>query len=270
MALIQELYIYPVKSARGIAQSSARIGATGLEWDRHWMAVDALGTFISQRTHPKLTQISPVLTADCLVLTAPNLPPLHLPLEPCGPSASVKVWEDRCTGLDEGDDAAEWVSAAVGDALRLVRQAPLVDRFAKRQYAGPQPVQVSFVDGFPLLVCNRASLADLNGRMPVPIPMNRFRPNIVLTGLEPFEEDRIEALQIGAITLRLVKPCTRCVITATDQLTGERSANPLPVLRKFRFDRTLLGVAFGENAVIETGLGLALMRGADCVTVPSA
>jgi hypothetical protein len=270
MARIQELFIYPLKSARGIAQSSVRLGSTGLEWDRHWMAIDALGTFISQRTHPKLAQITPEITADCLVLTAPNLPPLRLPLEPCGQSISVKVWDDRCTGLDQGDDAAEWVSAAVGDALRLVRQAPLLDRFANPQYAGPHPVQVSFADGFPLLVCNRSSLADLNGRMAVPIPMNRFRPNVVLTGLEPFEEDHIEALQIGEITLRLVKPCTRCVITATDQLTGERATNPLPVLRKFRFDRTLLGVAFGENALIDTGFGLSLVRGADCVTVRSA
>jgi uncharacterized protein YcbX len=102
--------------------------------------------------------------------------------------------------------------------------------------------------------------------MPEPIPMERFRPNIVLTGLAAFEEDRIEALQIGAITLSLVKPCTRCSITATDQLTGERSTNPLPVLRKFRFDRALLGVTFGENAVIRAGTGSLLTRGAECVT----
>jgi len=270
MAAIQELFIYPVKSARGIAQSSALISRTGLQWDRHWMAIDALGTFISQRTHPKLAHITPEITADALVLTAPDLPPLRLPLEPFGDSISVKVWDDCCTGLDQGEAAAEWVSAAVGDTLRFVRQAPVLDRLANPQYAGPNRAQVSFVDGFPLLVCNRASLADLNARMPAPIPMNRFRPSIVLSGLEPFEEDRIEALQIGAITLLLVKPCTRCIITATDQLSGERSSNPLAVLRKFRFDRTLLGVAFGENAVIGAGFGRTLTRGAECVTVMSA
>ncbi len=270
MAVIHELFIYPVKSARGIAQSSARIGRTGLEWDRHWMAIDALGTFVSQRTHPRLARITPEITADALVLTAPELPPLRLPLESCGESVAVEVWRDRCTALDQGEEAAEWVSAAVGDALRLVRQAPTLDRFANPQYAGQDPAHVSFVDGYPLLVCNQASLADLNGRLPAPIPMNRFRPSIVLTGLEAFAEDRIEALQIGAITLRLVKPCTRCVIAATDQLTGERAMNPLPVLRKFRFDRALLGVAFGENAVIDAGFGLALMRGASCVTRMSA
>jgi uncharacterized protein len=270
MAVVQDLFIYPVKSARGIARASVRIGATGLEWDRHWMAIDALGTFVSQRTHPKLAQIAPSFTEDALVLSAPALPPLPLPLELAGEHVPVKVWDDRCTGIDEGDAAADWVSTAVGDALRLVRQGPLRDRRANPKYAGTDPAHVSFVDGFPILIVNEASLADLNARMPAPIPMNRFRPNLVLAGLEPFEEDRIDALQIGDITLRLVKPCTRCVITATDQMTGERSTNPLPVLRKYRFDRTLLGVAFGENAVIVSGFGLALTRGADCRAVMSA
>jgi uncharacterized protein len=97
--------------------------------------------------------------------------------------------------------------------------------------------------------------------------MERFRPNIVLSGLAAFEEDRIDVLKIGAITLRLVKPCTRCIITSTDQKSGERSTNPLPVLRKFRFNRTLLGVAFGENAVASAGVGLHLARGAECLTL---
>ena len=104
-----------------------------------------------------------------------------------------------------------------------------------------EPAPVSFADGYPLLVCNQASLADLNTRMPKAIPMQRFRPNIVLSGLAAFEEDRIGTLQWCPVTLQLVKPCTRCIITSTDQLTGERSTNPLPVLRTFRFDRALLG-----------------------------
>jgi len=269
MAVVQELFIYPVKSGRGIAQRTARLVGTGLEWDRQWMAVDALGTFISQRTHPKLAHVVPAIAGDSLTLNARDLKPLRLPLASTGESVSVKVWNDHCTGIDQGDEAAEWISAAVGDVLRLVRQAPCVDRLASPQYAGPDPTPVSFADGYPILVCNLASLAELNIRMPAPIPMERFRPNIVLAGLAPFEEDRIEALQIGAATLRLVKPCTRCIITSTDQRTGERSTNPLPVLRKFRFDRELLGVTFGENAVISAGQGLALKLGAECVTLPN-
>jgi uncharacterized protein len=266
MAIVQDLFVYPMKSARGIAQPAARLGATGFEWDRQWMAVDARGTFVSQRTHPKLAQIEPAITGDSLTLTARELEPLRLPLEPTGAPVSVRVWDDHCTALDQGDEAAAWVSAAAEDALRLVRQAPLLDRLADSSFSGPEPAPVSFVDGYPILVCNRASLADLNTRMPEPIPMERFRPNIVLTGLAAFEEDRIQTLQMGAIALRLVKPCTRCIVTSTDQRSGERSTNPLPVLRTFRFDRALLGVTFGENAVIMAGTGATLTRGAECIT----
>lgn len=270
MARVQELFIYPVKSARGIAQTRARLAATGFEWDRQWMAVDALNTFISQRTHPRLAQIEPVISEASLTLTARNLQPLRLPLEPMGEAIEVKVFNDYCAGLDQGDEAAAWISDAVGDVLRLVRQAPLLDRMANPAFAGSNPAPVSFADGYPVLVCNQSSLDDLNARMPVPIPMERFRPNIVLSGLPAFEEDRIEALQIGSIRLNLVKPSLRCIITSTDQRSGERSTNPLPVLRKFRFDRTLLGVAFGENAVASSGLGLTLARGAECIIVANS
>ncbi len=127
----------------------------------------------------------------------------------------------------------------------------------------PRPRPYRLADGFPILVCNAASLAHLNTRMPSPIGMERFRPNIVLEGLEPFEEDRISELRFDTVTLRLVKPCTRCVITSTDQLTGEPSTNPLPVLRAFRFDKALMGVTFGENAVIAHGVGQVLEAGCD-------
>jgi hypothetical protein len=187
-----------------------------------------------------------------------------------GEALCVKVWSDYCAGLDQGNEAAEWISMAVGDVLRLVRQAPLLDRLADPKFAGAEPVPVSFTDGYPVLVCNQASLLDLNARMPEPIPMERFRPNIVLTGLSAFEEDRIDTIKIGDITLHLVKPCMRCIITSTDQRTGERSTNPLPVLRTFRFSRELLGVAFGENAVARTGVGLSIERGAECVTLARA
>src|SRR5690606_10482621 len=133
-----------------------------------------------------------------------------------------------------------------------------------RKYTGEVVAPVAFPDGYPVLVCNSASLADLNARMPEAIPMGRFRPNIVLSGLPAFAEDRIDTVQIGPVTLRLVKPSTRCVITSTDQLTGERTTNPLPVLRKFRFNRELLGVTFGENAIITSGVGQSIVRGAEC------
>jgi uncharacterized protein YcbX len=167
--------------------------------------------------------------------------------------------------LDQGADVSEWVSHAVGQSVRLVRVSPFMPRVANPKYAGSTSSPIAFPDGFPILVCNEASLAELNSRMPEPIPMERFRPNLVLSGLEPFAEDHIEALRIGEVTLRLVKPCTRCVIPSTDQRTGERSTDPLPVLRKFRFDRTLLGVTFGENAVIDSGAGADMEVGSPCL-----
>jgi uncharacterized protein len=265
MVTIDQLNIYPLKSGRGISRASVRLAATGLEWDRYWMITNAAGSFLSQRTHPKLACIVPELSDTELTLRAPGLTPLTLPLEPRGESVSVQVWKDPCEGLGQGEAANAWASAALGEPVRLVRVPNAPKRMANPQFAGPTPMPVTFSDGFPILVCNRGSLEDLNTRMPEPIPMERFRPNIVLEGLPPFAEDRIGSFQIGAVTLSLVKPCTRCIITSTDQRTGDRSTNPLPVLRTFRFDRNLLGVTFGENAVPTAGVGRQIDKGAECL-----
>jgi uncharacterized protein len=265
MVTIDELNIYPLKSGRRIPKSSVRLTATGFEWDRYWMVVNANGTFLSQRTHPRLAWIQPELSSTALTLHAPERAPLVLPLEARGQSVDVQVWKDPCQGVDQGEAAGAWVSAVLGEAVRVVRAPDNPKRVANPEYAGPAPAPVAFPDGFPILVCNRASLEHLNTRMPEPIPMERFRPNIVLQGLPAFAEDRVSSVRIGDVTLRLVKPCTRCVITSTDQRTGERSTNPLPILREFRFDRTLLGVTFGENAVPMAGVGAAIATGAECI-----
>ena len=262
MICVEGLFVYPFKSARGIAKPSVRIGATGFEWDRNWMAVDAHGKFISQRTHPKLAQVVPEIASDALVLKVPGLKTLRVPLTaPAGNPVAVRVWDDECFGLDQGDGPANWLSHFLEDDVRVVRVVAHPERLANAQFAGPEPRPVTFVDGFQVLVCNRASLEDLNARMPEPVPMERFRPNIVLGGLPPFAEDRIESVRWGEIELRLVKPCTRCIIASTDQKTGQPATNPLPVLRTFRFDRALLGVTFGENAIVAAGVGSILELG---------
>jgi MOSC domain-containing protein len=270
MVTVDELNIYPLKSGRRIETASVRLADTGLEWDRHWMLVDAKGTFLSQRTHPRLAWIQPELSETQMTFHAPDLPPLPLPLEPVGTALAVQVWKDPCEGLDQGEAASAWASALLSQPVRFVRVVKTPKRMADARFAGPKPMPVTFPDGFPILVCNRASLEDLNSRMPEPVPMDRFRPNLVLEGLPPFAEDRIESLQIGSVTLRLVKPCTRCVITSTDQLTGERVTNPLPVLRQFRFNRDLLGVMFGENAIPVSGVGDVIERGAECLVTYDA
>jgi uncharacterized protein YcbX len=264
MVSVQELHVYPLKSARGIAKSSVTVAATGFEWDRHWMVIDDQASFLTQRTHPQLARIETEIGTSMLKLRAPGLEPLSLPLDPEGAPLTVQIWDDRCAALDQGDEAADWVSQVLGAAVRVARVPSNPKRHANPQYAGPRAVPLAFPDGYPVLVCNRASLEDLNSRMPEPIPMERFRPNVVLDGLPPFAEDRIASIRIGALVLNLVKPCARCVIPSTDQRTGERSTDPLPVLRTFRFDRTLRGITFGENAVPVAGCGTSLERGAAC------
>jgi uncharacterized protein len=226
MAIIRELNIYPLKSGRAVPKEQARLGTTGFEWDRHWMAASPEGVFMSQRTQPRLALVESEIGADELTLRAPGQSALHVPLRPEGPTHTARVWKDDVSALDHGDVAARWLTQAVGSPARLLRVSPALDRHANAAFAGTVRAPVAFPDGFPILVCNVASLEHLNSRMPEPIPMERFRPNLVLEGLEPFEEDRIAELHFGAVTLRLVKPCTRCVVTSTDQRTGLLSTNP--------------------------------------------
>jgi len=228
------------------------------------MLVNVLGVFLSQRTHPQLACIVPELDGGEVVLHAPGLPPLRLPRECSGERLAVRVHQDRCVGLDAGADAAEWASRAAGEAVRLVRVPAHSERRANPTFAGTVPAPMGFADGFPVLVCNAASLADLNTRLPSAIPMERFRPNVVLEGLRAWAEDRIDTLTLGEVTLRLVKPCTRCTIPSIDQRTGQPSIDPTPALRQFRFDKELHGVKFGENAVIVAGVAREIERGATC------
>jgi len=264
IATVTGLFVYPLKSARGIACPRVRLAATGFEADRQWMLVNVHGVFLSQRTHPQLACIVPELDGGEVVLHAPGLPPLRLPRECSGERLAVRVHQDRCAGLDEGADAAEWASRAAGEAVRLVRVPAHSERHANPTFAGTVPAPMGFADGFPVLVCNAASLADLNTRLPSAIPMERFRPNVVLEGLRAWAEDRIDTLTLGEVTLRLVKPCTRCTIPSIDQRTGQPSIDPAPALREFRFDKELHGVKFGENAVIVAGVAREIERGATC------
>jgi uncharacterized protein YcbX len=263
-ARISALFVYPLKSGRALSCPRVRVSATGFEWDRQWMLINAHGVFLSQRTHPQLARIVPQLDAGELLLDAPGVPRLRLPRVSSGERRSVRVHRDVCVGLDEGGAAAEWASRIAGESVRVVRVPPQVERFANPAFAGTLPAPMGFADGFPVLVCNQASLDDLNTRLPERIPMERFRPNIVLEGLTAWAEDRIDALTVDGVTLRLVKPCTRCTIPAIDQQTGEPSTDPAPVLRQFRFDKKLHGFTFGENAVIAVAKQGEIARGATC------
>ena len=261
-ATLSGLFIYPVKSARGIAQEHVRLTPLGLEWDRQWMIVDERGVFLTQRTHPQLARLVPRIEADALVLAAPELSELRVPLDAAGGALEVTIWADRVRAMTQGPHTDEWLSWAVGQPVRLVRVAQAMGRHANPKYAGSPPAPISFPDGYPILVCNTASLDDLNTRLPAPIPMERFRPNLVLEGLPPWAEDRIDTLCFEGLTLKLVKPSVRCSIPSLDHVTGASSIDPLPVLKRFRFSRELRGVTFGENAVIAQDRAGELRRGA--------
>jgi uncharacterized protein YcbX len=243
--------IFPVKACRAIPLADVGLGAHGLAGDREWMVVRPDGRFLSQRTHPALARIQPIRTSVGLRLTCDAQAPLELDASVVrdGARCEVSVWDDRLAATDAGEIAAAWLAQAIATPARLVLVGAAHARRASRDWVGERDVPVAFADGFPVLVCSTASLAELNRRLPVPVPMDRFRPNLVVDGLEPFAEDRIRRMTIGAVTLDLVKPCTRCSVPGIDQETGLAATDPFPALRAFRWDATLRGATFGVNAV---------------------
>jgi uncharacterized protein len=275
MPTISALYIYPVKSCGAIPLDTVQLTPHGLlPWDRHWMVVDPTGRFVSQREFAAMARIRPQLTARELILNAPAADtPLVIPLDTTGARErkAVSVWSDSLDALDEGDEAARWFSAAIGTPVRLVRFADDVTRLASKKWTLDVDAPTHFADGFPILVTNEASLDDLNARLTnkgaTAIPMTRFRPNIVLSGLDAFEEDFIDTLSLGDITLRMAKPCARCPITTIDQTSGERDPHwphePLDTMAGWRANpRVDGGLTFGQNAIVVTGSGGELHVGA--------
>lgn len=261
-ARLTDLHIYPVKSCRGIAIESARLAATGLADDRHWMLVRPNGRFVTQRELPRMALISTQVNDKSLTLGAPYMANLAVAREGAGESRPVTVWKFDGRGVDCGDAAAAWVSQYLETPLRLVRFDVDVPRVCSPEWTGDTRAITEFSDGYPILVISRASLADLNSRLPKALPMERFRPNVVIDGVEAYEEDRIHELRVGAVKLRIVKPCSRCSITTTDQQEGAvDGVEPLRTLKEYRFDKQLMGVAFGQNAIVVAGVGESLKVG---------
>jgi uncharacterized protein YcbX len=246
---IQSLHIYPLKSGRVIDLQHSRIGPRGLEHDRAWMLVTAAGRFVTQRSHRTLALLCATPDDSGITLEHPRAGSVRIErpgLMATSPAdlRQVMVWKREIGAIDAGEAAAEFASAVLGEPARIV--AGESDHFA---------------DGYPLLVCTQASLDDLNRRLPEALPMSRFRPNIVLSGASPWQEDHIRQLRIGGLRLKLLKACTRCVMTGIDQVTGEKGLSPLPILREFRFDENVGGVTFGWNARLEGSVGGVLRVG---------
>lgn len=249
---LSQLTIYPLKSARGLNVSQAVVTPRGLEHDRRWLLVDPDGTFLTQRKHARMALMRVALEDGGLLVNAPDMPPLRVPATPLeAEPVTVQIWQDQVRALTVGQKLDAWFSEFLGFPCRLVMMPEDAERQIDPDYANPGE-QVSFADGFPYLLIGEGSLEELNGRLDHPLPMNRFRPNLVIRGAPPFAEDGWARIRIGEVTFRVVKPCGRCVVTTTDQDTAEVGEEPLKTLATYR--RQGSKVMFGQN-LIQDSLG---------------
>jgi uncharacterized protein YcbX len=239
------LYRYPVKSLAGEFLEQSRLDGFGLERDRRWMLVDREGHFLSQRELPRMALIRPSLTPDGLLLQTPQLPDLAVRFpDEDGERIKVRIWGDLCMAQLADSSTHAWFSDFLGRPCRLVHMPEQTLRPVDPNYALASD-RAAFSDGFPLLLISQASLDDLNRRLDEPLPMLRFRPNLVVEGCAAYAEDSWRRIRIGVSTLRVVKPCSRCKITTVDPYTAETGSEPLRTLSGYR--RRGNQVFFGQN-----------------------
>ena len=251
MLHLSGLYRYPLKSAAGEALRETALDALGVQGDRRWMVVDAeSGRFLTQRLLTQMTQLQARwLGSTHLQLSAPDMADLQVAVpDEQAQLRGVTIWRDSLQVPDAGDVAAQWLSQFLGRACRLVQVSEPRARQVDTAYAEAGD-KVAFADGFPLLLIGQASLDDLSARVGRPLPMLRFRPNLVVSGSEPYAEDSWKRIRIGELEFRVVKGCSRCIMTTLDPQTGERSADrePLTTLKTYREREG--EVYFGQNLI---------------------
>ncbi|BDT69109.1 putative protein YcbX [Comamonadaceae bacterium OS-1] len=273
-ATISRLFVYPVKSCAGVALDHATLTETGLEFDRAWMVVDAQGQFVTQRELPRMALIQPELQTFDMVLRAPGMLDQRVQLDKVEHPVQVTVWKDTVPAFDMGDAVAQWFSDFLGQPLRLVRFHPDHRRLSSAQWTGDAEGLNQFSDGYAVLVISEASLAELNRRLAAAgeaaVTMERFRPNIVLAGVEAHDEDRLDELLIttaqedadSPARLRMVKPCPRCPIPNIDPATATSTPTVGDMLQTYRQTAVVGGaVAFGMNAIVLGGVDSELRVG---------
>jgi uncharacterized protein YcbX len=242
------LIYYPIKACRGFEVESSQVERMGLQHDRRMMVTTPEGVFLTQREFPRLALVTPTLQDGMLELSAPEFDSLRLAIQTSGTSHPVSVWKSKgVAAIDQGEEAAQWFSDWLGAEVRLVHFADGYKRVVNEKYAVNADDHTGFADGYPILIISEGSLADLNARLETPVPMNRFRPNLVVKGCDPFAEDAWNQIQIGDVKLAIVKPCARCEVTTIDKVTLERSKEPLKTLGKYR--KHELGAIFGQNVI---------------------
>jgi uncharacterized protein YcbX len=272
---IARLFVYPIKSCAGVELDESLLIETGLEFDRAWMVVDAQGEFVTQRELPRMALIRPQLKQSEMVLRAPGMLALHIAFDRVEAPTRVKVWKDEVAAYDMGDIAAQWFSDFLSEPgqprqLRLVRFDPEQQRLSSLTWTEGVEALNQFADGFPLLVLSEGSLAELNAKLVAAghgeVGIERFRPNIVLAGVQAHDEDRVDTMHVataeGEVLMRPVKPCSRCPIPDIDPATAQSSPEVGDMLRSYRSDARVGGaITFGMNAIVLQGVEHQLRRG---------
>ncbi|EMR00834.1 MOSC domain-containing protein [Cesiribacter andamanensis] len=250
---ISQLWIYPIKSLGGISLSEAQLSPRGLQWDRRWMLLDAQGNFMTQRQIAAMALLQVELGDNALRVrhSQKNMEPLSIPLQQQEGAGEVQapIWDDTTLAWYVGREYDAWFSEALERPCRLVYMPEESERTATGKWSGQQQ-KVSFVDEYPLLLIGQASLDDLNARLQAPVPMNRFRPSMVVNGSTPFAEDTWHEIRVGELRFWGEKPCARCLVTTIDQQTGKAGKEPLQTLSRYR--RLGSKVLFGQNLLCDS------------------
>ncbi len=248
MITLSALIYYPIKSCRGVEVESAKVELMGLQHDRRMMVTTPEGEFLTQREYSKLALVTPKVNNGSLELSAPDYDSIQLGIQTSGTSVTVDIWKSKgVRAFDQGEEAAQWFSDWLGTPVRLVHIADGYKRLVNEKWAVHEDDHTGFADGYPILLASEEGLADLNSHLKSPVPMNRFRPNIVVKGCGPFAEDTWNRIKVGDVELAVVKPCARCVVTTIDKYTLEQSKEPLKTLGKYRKQK--LGAIFGQNVI---------------------
>jgi uncharacterized protein YcbX len=248
MLTLSEINIYPIKSLGGISLQSSEVEERGLKYDRRWVLVDETNTFFTQRDFPKMALIKVSVEYSGLKLQhkTKTFEQLFIPFEfEHSKTENVVIWDDTVIGEFYDSKIDDWFSEIIGIKCHLVKMPESTRRVVDQKYT--ENKIVSFADGYPFLIIGQSSLDELNSRMEISLPMNRFRPNFVFTSGKSFEEDHWKKFKVGEVIFEAVKPCARCVIATTDQETAERAKEPLLTLSKFR--KVGNDVMFGMNVV---------------------
>jgi uncharacterized protein len=263
MPKIAQLFVYPVKSCAGVPMDEVAIVPTGFKFDRNWMVIDDSGTFVTQREHPKLALVKPQFGNGGLILNAPGMEPLHVSANGGGEPLSISLFGETHLALATNASADAWFSTYLGGQFRLAKCDPATLRKGGVQYPERDAAPTSFVDNYGVLVISEASHAALNQKLSEAVPMNRFRPNIVVSGIGEHDEDYFTNARCGDVALRFVNPCYRCSMTSIDQQIGAPGLDVLPVLTTYRYDDSVKGVKFGNYAAVSGGIGSRLRVDSD-------